>query len=1183
LANIDDQIATVLLDGVVVSGGFELNIDSANDLATFTPESDVELRRCYQISTLDSSWTGIAANDAVLEQNLEACTFDSLIEIPDYLYVLEGTNTGVELRVSDSIVGTLSGQLSAGNVISAEPLLITDTAQYSISAAETTISIPLYPEADYADGQQLAISVNSLFAGDSALSVGNSLWLTVLQIDGDFDNDGLSNGLEFSIDGYDPANSDSDSNGIDDGFEDLDGDGLSNLDEIANNTQIDNVDSDNDGLSDFDEVYIYGSDPNSSDSDGDGISDFIEVISESDPASDTESFVDPYYVTALEVTPISINHNLGEDGDTVQLTVTATFDASGRIELVDMTGQDELIAYESDDIVLVTSSVSGELTMLAPGDTVVNVLFLENSDLNQSVAVTVNEVTLIDLPDEYSIITPYNGAVIASQATDLVIVIDYMNQEYVYTDEGEVNLLQLQVDSVRGLLDTVDFATTHVAILTSAFGMQVELGLSSDRAAIELALDDIAAVNDFFSNSNPYDYLDAALTELKGEKSRSFATPMLIGFVGADVDDEGEGEGEGEGFNFNLISDALAIPLSTQTSPEIAIDAGVVINLVSLSGSPRLDNTFVEFANHARISGGNIHHLNGNFNQLPDLLPKMFVFDQNDLTIQAASALGSNVSSIMIEAEYSEVWGELLSGGDNKLVNSSNRLFATSFDLRASIAPYTAKITVTESEYSQSLTQNTHVLPTLNQTVLTGVYYADNLSGSTIDIVGKYLVARDSTQPSTADPSVFANTVVMYDGSEITPVSLSKFGFSIVLPTDVIGETEIFAYVDGVKTNSLFLNITDVDSDGDGLTNSEEEIVGTNPNRVDTDYDGLTDKQEVDGRTDPLRFDTDNDGIGDSVDLINEWYFYFNGDAPYSNYGSAVANAGDVNNDGINDIVVSGPSNSSQILSGANGTQLYYFEGDKFNDSFGAAVSGAGDVNGDGVADFIIGAYADDNNGSQSGSARLFSGIDGATIRTYDGDSAGDYFGKSVSALGDVNNDGCLDLLVSAERDSNTASYAGSVSIVSGCSLDRIHTIYGDSAYDEFGRSIDGVGDINGDGRPDFIVGAPFDDNNGISSSGSVKLISGFDWATLHMFDGDAANDSFGSSVGNAGDVDGDGTNDIIVGFPGSDYNGDRSGGARVFSGANMEVLYTFYGESADSSFGYSVSSAGDVNNDGFD
>ena len=112
-----------------------------------------------------------------------------------------------------------------------------------------------------------------------------------------------------------------------------------------------------------------------------------------------------------------------------------------------------------------------------------------------------------------------------------------------------------------------------------------------------------------------------------------------------------------------------------------------------------------------------------------------------------------------------------------------------------------------------------------------------------------------------------------------------------------------------------------------------------------------------------------------------------------------------------------------------------------------------------------------------------------------------------------------------------------------------------------------GAGDVNGGGFADLIAGAPLDDNNGVSS-GSARVFSGSDGSVLYTFNGDAVQDFFGTSVSGVGDVNSDGFDDFIVGA------GART---RVFSGSDGSVLYNFDGRSG------SVSGAGDVNGDGFD
>jgi len=310
--------------------------------------------------------------------------------------------------------------------------------------------------------------------------------------------------------------------------------------------------------------------------------------------------------------------------------------------------------------------------------------------------------------------------------------------------------------------------------------------------------------------------------------------------------------------------------------------------------------------------------------------------------------------------------------------------------------------------------------------------------------------------------------------------------------------------------------------------------------------------------------------------------FQFHGSSAGNLMGRSIAAAGDVNGDDLIDAIVGSPldngSGSANVLSGADGSVLYTLLGDSPGDEFGISVDGAGDVNGDGFADLIVGAPGDDNTANDAGSVRVISGADGSTLYTFDGDSANDNMGSGVAGAGDVNGDGFDDLIAGAPGDDNNGGNSGMARVYSGRDGSILHSFNGDSAGDRLGSSVDGAGDINGDGRADLIVGAPNDDNTGLNA-GMARVLSGANGAILYSFDGDKAGDEFGRVVIGTGDVDNDGTGDIAVGAPLADTQAMDSGMVKVFSGLTGAVLHTVEGQNTGDACGTSVA-AGDADGD---
>ena len=394
--------------------------------------------------------------------------------------------------------------------------------------------------------------------------------------------------------------------------------------------------------------------------------------------------------------------------------------------------------------------------------------------------------------------------------------------------------------------------------------------------------------------------------------------------------------------------------------------------------------------------------------------------------------------------------------------------------------------------------------------------------------------------------------------------------------------------------------------------------------------------------------------------------FILTGVDPADASGTSVSSAGDVNGDGYDDLIIgafgadpngdgsggthvvyggaSAPGADGVLaLSALDGTNGFTLTGIDPDDVSGASVSSAGDVNGDGYDDLIIGARRADPNGDRSGETYVvyggagapgtdgvlaLSALDGANGFTLNGIDPGDVSGYSVSSAGDVNGDGYDDLIIGARGADPNGARSGETYVVYGgasapgmdgvldlSALDGTNgfTLTGTDPDDRSGRSVSSAGDVNGDGYDDLIIGAHRADPNGASSgetyvvyggasapgTDGVLALSALDGTNGFTLTGIDPDDESGRSVSSAGDVNGDGYDDLIIGARFADPDGESDAGESyvVYGGASapgtdgvlaLSALdgangFTLTGIDPGDRSGVSVSSAGDVNGDGYD
>ncbi|KAA3609170.1 MAG: hypothetical protein DWQ01_10150 [Planctomycetota bacterium] len=302
---------------------------------------------------------------------------------------------------------------------------------------------------------------------------------------------------------------------------------------------------------------------------------------------------------------------------------------------------------------------------------------------------------------------------------------------------------------------------------------------------------------------------------------------------------------------------------------------------------------------------------------------------------------------------------------------------------------------------------------------------------------------------------------------------------------------------------------------------------------------------------------------------------------PRGRLGSVLCPTGDLNGDGYEDYAVgTHHEDLVYVYSGADHLWLYpplQGRDPDRTEMFGYCLENAGDLDGDGVNDLLVGAPATFT--TKPGSVYAFSGADGKSLYRVPSQSSELQFGSSLASTMDWNSDGINDFFVG---HFGWKSNTGRVVLCSGKNGRHLHQLEGNAIMENFGGSIDTTDDLDGDGFDELIVGAPQNAPHRENSVGSVFIYSMKDWSLLQRIGGKEIGAGFGSQVKSTGDLNGDGVQDLLVGVYYSSPNDmHHAGSVFIYSGADWSLMRRLDGETAEEKFGTFLGSLGDLNGDG--
>jgi hypothetical protein len=326
-----------------------------------------------------------------------------------------------------------------------------------------------------------------------------------------------------------------------------------------------------------------------------------------------------------------------------------------------------------------------------------------------------------------------------------------------------------------------------------------------------------------------------------------------------------------------------------------------------------------------------------------------------------------------------------------------------------------------------------------------------------------------------------------------------------------------------------------------------------------------------------------------------------------ASFGYSVAGAGDVDGDGYADVIVGAPIYANgQMLEGAaflyrggaagpSPTASWSVESNQIGAHLGTSVATAGDVDGDGFADVIVGVDEYDHEQNNEGQARVYggspAGLSASPVWDAESNRMDAHFGSSAATAGDVNGDGFSDVIVGAPGYTNGETTEGGAFVYHGSagpmSSEPRLRMTSSQTSSFFASSLAPAGDVNGDGYSDLVVGAPYHDNGEVDEGAAFVFFGEPDDAGFGpALEVDQAGAHFGNSVAHAGDVNGDGYADVLVGAPDFDNGQTNEGRAYLYLGTPDGLLtapaWAAESDQAQARFGHAVAGAGDVNGDGF-